>query len=108
MPTSPHAQESVNEYAITGLEALLAGTLALMSAYAHGACRAHQPLISGKILSNLCCLQAQTALSPEFRQVLSQVGQSWQQHRLTQSGDQAPALSPHPQSFSLAAHGTLQ
>jgi hypothetical protein len=108
MHTCPHAQDSVNEYAISGLEAMLAGTLALMSAYAHGACRAHQSLISGKILSNLCCLQAQNALSPEFRKVLSQVGHSWQQHQLMQMDDPAALLSPSAKSFSLGAHSTVQ
>jgi len=98
----------VNEYAISGLEALLAGTFALMSAYAHGAVRSHQHLIRGKILSNLCCLQAQNSLSPEFRQVLMQVGQSWQQHCLSQGLAQAPELVPSVQSFSMAAHGTVQ
>ena len=108
MHTCSHTQESVSDYAITGLEAMLAGTLALMSAYAHGACKAHQGLISGKILSNLCCLQAQNSLSPEFRKVLSQVGNSWQQHQLTQLDGAPMALAPSPQSFSMDAHGVMQ
>ncbi|NJS36470.1 MAG: hypothetical protein HC765_08645 [Brachymonas sp.] len=87
---------------------MLAGTLALMSAYAHGACRAHQNLISGKIQSNLCCLQAQNALSPEFRKVLAQVGSSWQQHQLMQLEGQLPAVLPGAQSFSVGAHRTVQ
>ncbi len=108
MHTCSHSQESVSEYAISGLEAMLAGTLALMSAYAHGACKAHQGLISGKILSNLCCLQAQNALSPEFRKVLSQVGISWQQHQLMQLDDAPIALEPSPQSFSMDTHRVVQ
>jgi hypothetical protein len=100
--------DSINEYAISGLEAMLAGTLALMSAYAHGACKAHQGLISGKIQSNLCCLQAQNALSPEFRKVLSQVGHSWQQHQIMQLDDAPAMLAPSPHSFHLAEHRVVQ
>jgi hypothetical protein len=102
------SSESINEYAISGLEAMLAGTLALMSAYAHGACRAHQSLISGKIQSNLCCLQAQNALSPEFRKVLAQVGSSWHQHQLMHFEDTASTHRPSPQSFSVSEHRVLQ
>ena len=108
MHTCSHTQESVSDYAITGLEAMLAGTLALMSAYAHGACKAHQGLIIGKIQSNLCCLQAQNALSPEFRKVLSQVGHSWQQHQLMQLDDAPMALAPSPLSFSMDVHRVMQ
>lgn len=108
MHTCLHAQNSVNDYAISGLEAMLAGTLALMSAYAHGACKAHQSLISGKILSNLYCLQLQNALSPEFRKVLSQVGHSWQQHQLMLSGGAPVMLAPGTQSFYLAEHRVVQ
>jgi hypothetical protein len=101
-------RDPVSEYAISGLEAMIAGTLALMSAYAHGACRAHQHLISGKIQSNLCCLQAQNALSPEFRKVLAQVGSSWHQHQLLCSGDSVSAHRPSEQSFSVAEHRVVQ
>jgi hypothetical protein len=79
---------NVTEYTITGLEAMLAGTFALMSAYAHCQCGNHQGLMALKIISNLTCLQCQTSLSPEFRQVLGKVMDSWQQHSLLNSPEQ--------------------
>lgn len=108
MHACPHTNESLHEYAISGLEALLAGTLALMSAYAHGTCKAHRSLISEKILSNLHCLQAQNALSPEFRKVLLQVGHAWHQHQFMPSLDTPEVIAPSTNSFSLAAHKVLQ
>jgi hypothetical protein len=81
---TPH----ITEVEISGLEAMLAGTLCLMSAYAHAPCTQHQDLMALKIVSNLKCLQCQAALSGEFRQVLCKVTAAWQQHRLLQT----PAL----------------
>jgi hypothetical protein len=82
MPDCPASDHNMTEYAISGLEALLAGTLALMSAYAHGACNKHQELMALKIVSNLTCLQNQASLSEEFRKVLAKVSDSWRQHSL--------------------------
>ena len=83
--SSPH---TVTEFDISGLEAMLAGTLCLMSAYSHCHCAGEnnqansQGLISLKIVSNLTCLQYQNNLSPEFRRVLSKVCESWRQHSI--------------------------
>ncbi len=73
---------TVSEFDISGLEAMLAGTLCLMSAYSHCHCanENNQGLIGLKIISNLTCLQYQNSLSPEFRRVLSKVCDSWRQH----------------------------
>jgi hypothetical protein len=87
----------VTEYSISGLEAMLAGTFALMSAYAHCSCGNHQGLMALKIVSNLTCLQHQTSLSPEFRQVLGKVMDSWRQHSLLQ-GSQLPDEQAQAQS----------
>ncbi|TAG24406.1 MAG: hypothetical protein EAZ37_16345 [Burkholderiales bacterium] len=96
---------SVNEYDISGLEAMLAGTLCLMSAYSHCNCsnENNQGLIGLKIVSNLTCLQYQNNLSPEFRRVLSKVCESWRQHSMLTHADRpqdgnanapSPALAP--------------
>jgi hypothetical protein len=79
---NPDQQSNVNEFDISGLEAMLAGTLCLMSAYSHGNCNNDntQDLIGLKIISNLNYLQCQNSLSEEFRLVLSKVRESWQQH----------------------------
>ena len=73
---------TVAEFDISGLEAMLAGTLCLMSAYSHGEKQPaqQQELISAKIISNLSCLQCQNCLSPEFRRVLSKVCEAWRLH----------------------------
>ncbi len=80
---------NVSEFDISGLEAMLAGTLCLMSAYSHCACsnENNQGLIGLKIVSNLTCLQYQNSLSPEFRRVLGKVCESWRQHSLLAHSD---------------------
>ncbi len=93
-------QNHITEFDISGLEAMLAGTLCLMSAYSHGHCGKpgsaagsdanHQDLIGLKIVSNLTCLQYQNSLSPEFRRVLSKVCESWRQHSLLMHGCSSP------------------
>jgi hypothetical protein len=90
--TIPKSENEVSEFDISGLEAILAGTLCLMSAYSHCPCGGetnarqnnNQGLIGLKIVSNLTCLQYQNSLSPEFRRVLSKVCDSWRQHSLRQ------------------------
>ena len=91
MNACPNTQtQHVTEFDISGLEAMLAGTLCLMSAYSHCHCASenvnqnvnNQGLISLKIVSNLTCLQYQNNLSPEFRKVLSKVCESWRQHSM--------------------------
>jgi hypothetical protein len=95
--TNYTANNSVNEFDISGLEAMLAGTLCLMSAYSHCNCNNennqgnNQGLIGLKIVSNLTCLQYQNSLSPEFRRVLSKVCESWRQHSLHTLTDGSPA-----------------
>ncbi len=112
-----HTQH-VTEFDISGLEAMLAGTLCLMSAYSHCHCAnesvnnqaSNQGLISLKIVSNLTCLQYQNNLSPEFRKVLSKVCESWRQHSmLTQSAQAPDGLAPAmPASHWHAAPSTVQ
>ncbi len=91
--------DPVAEFDISGLEAMLAGTLCLMSAYSHCACANaenqgnQQGLLGLKIVSNLTCLQHQNNLSPEFRRVLSKVCESWRQHSLLTQPN--AALSAH-------------
>jgi hypothetical protein len=118
-PTPPATQSAgdVNEFDISGLEAMLAGTLCLMSAYSHCQCggesdarqsSANQGLISLKIVSNLSCLQYQNSLSPEFRRVLSKVCDSWRQHSLQSSGHADPTASPMQSHAWHAAPSVMQ
>lgn len=98
----------VTEFNISGLEAMLAGTLCLMSAYAHCACGKNQGLMALKIVSNLTCLQHQSSLSAEFRQVLAQVANSWQQHSLLQTPEFAAKPSHAPSQLWHAAPEAVQ
>jgi hypothetical protein len=93
----------INEFDICGLEAILAGTLCLMSAYSHGNCdnANNQGLMSLKIISNLTCLQCQKNLSPEFRRILAKVCESWQQHNLLAHAQAVPASSSTTSPASL-------
>ncbi len=94
---------NVSEFDISGLEAMLAGTLCLMSAYSHCACsnENNQGLIGLKIVSNLTCLQYQNSLSPEFRRVLAKVCDSWKQHSLLAHSDGNTRQTAPPASKQL-------
>ncbi len=100
------------EFDISGLEAMLAGTLCLMSAYSHCECshENNQGLIGLKIVSNLSCLQRQNSLSPEFRKVLSKVCESWRQHSYLAQSRQAQTTLPvtMPSAFWHTAPSTVQ
>ena len=107
-PSAAQSAGDVNEFDISGLEAMLAGTLCLMSAYSHCPCsgesdarqsNTNQDLISLKIVSNLSCLQYQNSLSPEFRRLLSKVCDSWRQHSLRQMREHEPADPATPMPF---------
>ncbi len=82
------------------IEPLLAGTLALMSAFQNGGPCPH---MSGKIVSNLDRLAAHPLLSPEFRTVLGRLAAQWQQGRT----DTAPAALPEPPQDAVAQRGTV-
>jgi hypothetical protein len=108
MNTCPTPGE-VSEFDISGLEAMLAGTLCLMSAYSHCSCsgedgssqsHTNQGLIGLKIVSNLSCLQYQNSLSPEFRRVLGKVCDAWRQHSLRWASEHMPSNIAAPKVAS--------
>jgi hypothetical protein len=105
---SAATSSDISEYSITGLEAMLAGTFALMSAYAHCQCDKHQGLMSLKIISNLTCLQHQAGLSPEFRKVLGTVMDSWRQHSLLNSPELTDEQTQLQSQLWHAAPSTMQ
>jgi hypothetical protein len=69
--------ESPDEYTLPTAEALLAGTLALMTGCVQGADE-HRGLMSAKIASNLAQLSEHTALSCEMRRMLARLQTRWQ------------------------------
>lgn len=68
---------SNTEFVLGHPEALLAGTLALMTALVQGCCEEHRRGIRRKVIANLAELERHTALSQEFRAVASHLQQHW-------------------------------
>lgn len=60
------------------VEAILAGTLALMTAHAEAACNFQRRRMAEKVELNLVGLSAHPALSLHFRLALSALGAHWQ------------------------------
>lgn len=66
------------EYKLPGVEALLAGTLALMTGYAqHGADCEIRPLMAGKLVRNLTALANHPALSEPMKAMLTRLIEHW-------------------------------
>lgn len=82
MPAATHdarfdAQDE--EYTLPSMEALLAGTLALMTGYAQSArdCP-HRALMARKLVSNLLYLSAHPQLSPPMQIMVANLRTRWQ------------------------------
>lgn len=73
-PTEPTADE---EHVLPCTEAMLAGTLALMTGHAQSACATQRDLMGRKIRSNLFFLGQHPELTPSFRTVLQRMHQHW-------------------------------
>lgn len=71
------ASGSTAEFLLANPEALLAGTLALMTGLIQGCCEEHRPMIRRKVIANLAELERHTGLSPQFRAVASHLQQHW-------------------------------
>lgn len=67
------------EYTLPPVEALMAGTLALLTGYAQSApdC-AHRPLMAAKLVSNLFFLSGHPDLSGPMRTMLANLRTRWQ------------------------------
>lgn len=79
MQTDPPIDSTDEEYTLPRVEALLAGTLALMTGYAQSARECpHRPLMARKLVSNLCQLSAHPQLSPPMQVMLGKLRTRWQ------------------------------
>ncbi len=76
MNTEPELHED-EEHVMPCAEAMLAGTLALMTGHAQSACATQRELMGRKIRSNLFFLGQHPALSPSFRTVVQCMHQHW-------------------------------
>lgn len=79
---------SLPDQDMSSAEALLAGTLALMTGIAQGCCDRHRELMTHKIIANLTLLSAHATASPGFRVTAANLRVFWV--RLLRQGD-APA-----------------
>jgi len=79
------------EYHLPCAEALLAGTLALMTGHAQACCGDHRQLMTGKIVANLSQLAEHPILSPQFRTALWNLRKHWEV--MQRQGQAVPAAS---------------
>lgn len=80
-------------------EALLAGTLALMTGYAQGCCEGHREMMAKKIVSNLSMLALHPGTAPAFKAMAMNLHGLWsrllqQLEPLPTPGDAEPAEVP--------------
>lgn len=93
-----HPIETVDEeYTLPSVEALLAGTLALMTGYAQSARECpHRPLMARKLVSNLLYLSAHPQLSPPMQTMLSNLRTRWQLELESNAEALAAEATPTP------------
>lgn len=77
--TKPIADATDEEYEMPCAEALLAGTLALMTDHAQSCCEDHRKLMACKVTSNLFVLSQHPMLSPGFKSMLFNLHGRWRQ-----------------------------
>jgi len=70
--------ESSEEYELPAVEAVLAGTLALMTGYAQARCAVQRRAMVARIASNLALLGNRRHLSTQFRCAVSRLRSHWE------------------------------
>ncbi|WP_341909916.1 hypothetical protein [Polaromonas sp. YR568] len=81
-----------DEFVMPCAEAMLAGTLALMTGHAQSRCVNQRTLMGRKVLSNLFSLGQHPRLSPNFRVVVQRMHQHWDVLINAQEQAEAPTL----------------
>lgn len=79
------------EYSLPCAEALLAGTLALMTGYVQACCDSHRDAMGRKITANLQMLADAEGFTPHFRTVVWSLQGRWARQSARQGGDAASA-----------------
>jgi hypothetical protein len=90
------------------MEALLAGTLALMTGYAQACCDSHREAMARKIATNLESLAQAQALSPHFRTMLWNLLARWQPQGLQESATAALTAAEQRRALWMKAPEALQ
>ena len=96
------------EYSMPCMEALLAGTLALMTGYAQACCDSHREAMARKIVTNLEALSQAQALSPHFRTMLWNLQARWQPQGLQEHASAALTAAEQRRALWLAAPEAVQ
>ena len=81
------------EYQLSRAEALLAGTLALMTGYAQACCDNGRQVMTAKIVGNLSLMIELPAFSPQFQAAVSHLRRHWQglqTHSVDTAADRPP------------------
>ncbi|TXH90874.1 MAG: hypothetical protein E6Q78_03605 [Rhodoferax sp.] len=76
--STPLGTRADEEYTLPSAEALLGGTLALMTGLSQTSCAKHRALMEQKIVANLDSLTQSPQLSAGFRQLLESLRLRWQ------------------------------
>lgn len=77
MPPTPPPARSGTEYELPCPEALLAATLAYMTAHAQGCCDQHRLRMGAKVVDSLATLADHPLLSPQFRTAMWDLNVHW-------------------------------
>lgn len=103
---SKAAEMTEEEYTLPCLEALLAGSFALMTGYAQSApdCP-HRPLLAAKLISNLIRLSHHGSLTPSMRAMLANLRTRWQ---LEMESHDPVRAAPQPTPLWCATPSTTQ
>jgi hypothetical protein len=94
--TQAHADE---EYEMPCAEAVLAGTLALMTGHVQAGCEGSRALMARNVVSNLAILTEHPQLSEPFRAMLGKLRCRW-------VAQVKPVQQAHPSDEATAAVGT--
>jgi hypothetical protein len=77
MPIAPTPPDAIEEYTVACAEALLAGTLALMTGHVQARCCSHRQDLAEKIVLQLAVLCQDPLLSPGFKNLLWALRARW-------------------------------
>ncbi len=94
-------EQSFEEYELPAVEAVLAGTLALMTGIAEAGRPAQRRPMIDKVIGNLALLAGHPQLSMEFRCAVGKLRRHWE-HLSAHGGDASASALRHP------APGVLQ
>lgn len=81
-----------DEFVMPCAEAMLAGTLALMTGHAQSSCLSQRALLGRKVLSSLLLLGQQARFSPDFRVVVQRMHLHWDMLLKAHDKAELPAL----------------